>query len=430
MLFVMAYCNRGTLYEFLHNKTVDVDPPLLIAIVTDVAFAMKYLHEVIYPPRLGTVLRPVHLLMDNNYKVHLTHTLNKTSRTTRAAYYLAPEILNGNKESLKSDVYAFSIFLYEVLYRQEPYEKDSVNSVLQAVLDTRVTEPKRPDEGLSPRTGVLYSLMRRCWHTNPNKRPNFGQIFDELQSNSESLVEQMVSARKRSNAVMETMLPHHIVESLSAGKKVEPTSHDCVTVFFSDIFGFTSIASRLQPIQVMHMLDRLYSKFDELVTFHNLKKIETAGDSFMVVSGLSEVQLDHTARVGRFALDLVQIASTVEVEVEKGEFIQVRAGFHSGPVVASVVGTLSPRYCLFGDAVNLASRMESTSEPGRVQMTSFAAELLLKQAPDMGSQVHRRPGVREVKGKGPVANLLAFTKRPQVVWSAVCDKHLEFLDIS
>ncbi len=147
-----------------------------------------------------------------------------------------------------------------------------------------------------------------------------------------------------------------------------------VTVFFSDVTGFTDISARLPPIKVMRLLERLYTLFDGITAKHGLfkvrqsvlctpallplarmpdlrRQVETIGDAYMVCGNLLDGQeADHTARVAAFAADVVAAASTVAVD--EGDpaagFVVIRAGFHTGPCVASVVGQTNPRYCLFG----------------------------------------------------------------------------------
>ncbi|MGH0190651.1 UNVERIFIED_CONTAM: hypothetical protein FKN15_049211 [Acipenser sinensis] len=166
------------------------------------------------------------------------------------------------------------------------------------------------------------------------------------------------------------------------------------TVLFSDVVTFTDICSVCEPIQIVFMLNSMYLKFDRLTTVHDVYKVETIGDAYMVVGGVPVPVLSHAERVANFALGMIIAAREVTNPVT-GNPIQIRVGLHTGPVLAGVVGEKMPRYCLFGDTVNTASRMESHGLPDKIHL-SPSAYWALK---DKGFECVDR-GEIEVKGKG------------------------------
>mmetsp|Transcript_3823 Transcript_3823/g.8537 ORF Transcript_3823/g.8537 Transcript_3823/m.8537 type:complete len:1220 (+) Transcript_3823:92-3751(+) len=198
------------------------------------------------------------------------------------------------------------------------------------------------------------------------------------------------------------MLPRRAIVKLHRGQTVLE-KYNLVTIFFSDIVGFTSMAGSMRPIQVMKMLNDLYTELDKLVLKHQVYKVETIGDAYMVVGGAPDrVPAPLAAeRVALFALDVV--AFVKKFRTNDGDQIFIRAGIASGPTVGGVVGQAMPRYCFFGDTVNFASRMESTSKKMNIQVAEVTYRLL-QDTPTMEFNLTKRmegdiAGVM-IKGKG------------------------------
>ena len=198
------------------------------------------------------------------------------------------------------------------------------------------------------------------------------------------------------------ILPRKAIAKLHRGQTVLE-KYNLVTIFFSDIVGFTSMAGSMRPIQVMEMLNELYTELDKLVEKHQVYKVETIGDAYMVVGGAPDrVPAPLAAeRVALFALDAVKFVR--DFRTKDGDRVFIRAGLASGPVVAGVVGHAMPRYCFFGDTVNFASRMESTSKKMKIQVAELTYRLL-HDSPNMDFTMTKRmegdiAGV-VIKGKG------------------------------
>ncbi|XP_034974728.1 speract receptor-like [Zootoca vivipara] len=229
---------------------------------------------------------------------------------------------------------------------------------------------------------------------------SFKEMADWIRNYARSLKERTEDLkRERSLAedLLHQMLPKSVAKQLRKCKHVEAENYDQVTIFFSDVVGFTSIAASCTPLQVVEMLNNLYVCFDTRIESYDVYKVETIGDAYMVVSGLPERNgTKHADEIAKMALDLVAAVRQVVIPHMPSGKLQLRAGIHTGPCVAGVVGHKMPRYCLFGDTVNTASRMESTSLPQRIHISSATYLALLE---DDAYDIELR-GEIEVKGKG------------------------------
>merc|ERR1711973_732611 len=201
------------------------------------------------------------------------------------------------------------------------------------------------------------------------------------------------------------MLPPPVAVALQNGKEIPPVSFDCVTIFFSDIVGFTSLASESTPMQVVALLNDLYSCFDQCTDSYDCYKVETIGDAYMVVSGLPVLNGDkHAGQIATLSLDLLHHIKSFRIRHKPDVLLQLRIGIHSGPCVAGVVGLKMPRYCLFGDTVNYASRMESSGLALRVHVSPECKEVLDKLASLDPPEIYHLQdrGLVHMKGKGEI----------------------------
>ncbi|XP_034061385.1 guanylate cyclase soluble subunit beta-2 [Gymnodraco acuticeps] len=200
--------------------------------------------------------------------------------------------------------------------------------------------------------------------------------------------------KEKTETLLYAMLPRHIANQLKDGKSIEAGEFEVCTILFSDVVTFTDICAACEPIHIVHMLNSMYSKFDRLTSIHDIYKVETIGDAYMVVGGVPVPIVTHAHRVANFALGM-RIAAREVTNPVTGTPIQIRVGLHTGPVLAGVVGEKMPRYCLFGDTVNTASRMESHSLPDHIHLSTSTYSILK----DAGFNIQER-GHIEVKGKG------------------------------
>ncbi len=176
--------------------------------------------------------------------------------------------------------------------------------------------------------------------------------------------------KERSDNLLLNILPEETALELKEKGKVKAKKYDSVTVFFSDFKGFTSYSEKLSPEVLVETVDFYFSKFDAIIEKHGLEKIKTIGDAYMCAGGLHDNEKDHAQRMVLAALEISSFVEETKNDVAASELtFDIRIGINTGPVVAGVVGTKKFAYDIWGDTVNVAARMESMSEPGRINIS-------------------------------------------------------------
>merc|ERR1712198_275249 len=190
----------------------------------------------------------------------------------------------------------------------------------------------------------------------------------------------MNEVMKKSDDLISQMLPKSIADELAKGKTNEQIckAYDCVTMLFSDIVTFTVICSKLKPIQVVQLLNNMYTLFDFLCDQNAVYKVETIGDAYLIVAGCPVKAANHALKICDMAFDMMDGIKILKVP-GSGDDIHMRIGVHSGPVVAGVVGLKMPRYCLFGVNVGLTEKFEANSKPDRIHISETTIENLSSQ---------------------------------------------------
>ena len=193
----------------------------------------------------------------------------------------------------------------------------------------------------------------------------------ELNQNLETKIaertQELTEAHQQSERLLLNVLPQPIAERLKRGERALAERFDAVTVLFADLVGFTAWSATLSPEEVVNRLGRVFTEFDALTERHGLEKIKTIGDAYMVVAGLPTRRQDHAQAMALLALDMVRKVEELREQMHMPE-LAVRIGMHSGPVVAGIIGTHKFAYDLWGDTVNMASRLESHGLPGCTQV--------------------------------------------------------------
>lgn len=209
----------------------------------------------------------------------------------------------------------------------------------------------------------------------------------------------------KSETLLSNVLPREVAEVLKNSDQTVAEQYDSVSILFADVVGFTPLAESLAPNEVVEMLNAMFTQFDELVSGCEAEKIGTIGDSYMVVAGAPHRDSDHAAILAELALEMMRVAQHDVYTAELN--LTFRMGINTGPVVAGVIGTTRLQYDVWGDAVNLASRLESHGVPGKIQI-----------GPATHDAIHDRfrcvpRGAIPIKGKGEIDTWFLEGRLPQ-----------------
>uniref|UniRef100_A0A8C2XTJ2 Guanylate cyclase n=1 Tax=Cyclopterus lumpus TaxID=8103 RepID=A0A8C2XTJ2_CYCLU len=432
---VTEFCSRGSLEDLLLNDEVKLDWMFKSSLLLDLIKGMKYLH---HRGVSHSRLKSRNCVVDGRFVLKVTDFgYNEVLEAQRFPYeeqpadellWTAPEILRSCQPELhgtpSGDVYSFAIIMQEVVVRGPPY------CMMDMSAAEIVEKLRKPPPLLRPVVSSDYAppeciqLMKRCWNEQQDKRLSFEEIFDQFKninkgkktniidsmlrmleqysSNLEELIrertEELEMEKQKTEKLLTQMLPPSVAEALKVGGTVEPEHFDSVSLYFSDIVGFTTISANSEPIEVVDLLNDLYTVFDAIIGNHDVYKVETIGDAYMVASGVPVPNGNrHAAEIANMALDILSAVGTFKMRHMPDVPVRIRIGLHTGPCVAGVVGLTMPRYCLFGDTVTTASRMESSGLPYRIHIHQSTVKVL--QDLNLGYKVELR-GKMEVKAKG------------------------------
>ncbi|MBD2483117.1 adenylate/guanylate cyclase domain-containing protein [Planktothrix sp. FACHB-1365] len=230
----------------------------------------------------------------------------------------------------------------------------------------------------------------------------------ELEQRVEERTADLRLEKERSEQLLLNILPEAIAEQLKQDTKAIASAIEEVTILFADIVGFTPLSSKVPPIELVGVLNEMFSIFDNLAEHNGLEKIKTIGDAYMVVGGLPLPKPNHAEAIADMALGMQAAMSQFQAPLERfniGSQFQIRIGINTGSVVAGVIGIKKFIYDLWGDAVNIASRMESSGEPGRIQVTEATYERIKDQ------YNFEKRGKISIKGKGEMTTYWLVGKK-------------------
>ncbi|XP_040899910.1 atrial natriuretic peptide receptor 1-like [Toxotes jaculatrix] len=436
---ITEYCPRGSLQDILENDSITLDWMFKYSLINDIVKGMVFLHNsVIFS---HGKLKSSNCVVDNRFVLKITdyglssfRSESDSGKDAHAYYaqrlWMAPELLRMESPppqgTQKGDVYSFGIILQEVALRRGAFYLEGDPLSPKEIVDRVILgewpclRPTIDPQSHSPELG---QLMQRCWAEEPTERPEFNHIrlllrkqnkesrtnildnllsrMEQYANNLEELVEERTQAyheeKRKAEALLYQILPHSVAEQLKRGETVKAEAFDSVTIYFSDIVGFTAISAESTPMEVVTLLNDLYTCFDAIIDNFDVYKVETIGDAYMVVSGLPVRNGKlHGREIARMALALLDAVRTFKIRHRPEQQLKLRIGIHSGPVCAGVVGLKMPRYCLFGDTVNTSSRMESSGEALKIHVSAATRDVLLEFN---CFQLELR-GEIDVKGKG------------------------------
>ncbi|XP_051525178.1 atrial natriuretic peptide receptor 2-like [Myxocyprinus asiaticus] len=435
---VTEYCPRGSLQDILENESINLDWMFRYSLINDIVKGMNYLHNS-YIGSHGN-LKSSNCVVDSRFVLKITDYGLASFRSScenedsHALYakklWTAPELLIYDRHppqgTLKGDVYSFGIILQEIALRNGPFYVEGMNLSPKEIIQKVRNGQKpyfRPTTDNTRHCEELAILMEGCWAEDPADRPDFSHIkifiaklnkegstsilnnllsrMEQYANNLENLVEERTQAyleeKRKAENLLYQILPHSVAEQLKRGETVQAEAFDSVTIYFSDIVGFTSMSAESTPLQVVTLLNDLYTCFDAIIDNFDVYKVETIGDAYMVVSGLPVRNGKlHAREIAGMSLALLEEVKTFQISHRPNDQLRLRIGIHTGPVCAGVVGLKMPRYCLFGDTVNTASRMESTGEALKIHVSSATKEVL----DEFGYFELQLRGDVEMKGKG------------------------------
>uniref|UniRef100_A0A8V0X8V6 Guanylate cyclase n=1 Tax=Gallus gallus TaxID=9031 RepID=A0A8V0X8V6_CHICK len=432
---VTEYCSRGSLEDLLRNEDMKLDWMFKSSLLMDLIKGIRYLHHRDFAHGR---LKSRNCVVDGRFVLKITdYGYNELLEAQKCPYvqpppeellWTAPELLRDpdmrRKGTFKGDIYSFAIILQEVVVRGPPYCTSDLSA--EEIIKKVKKPPPLCRPNIAPEMAplVCIQVMKQCWVEAPERRPTFEEVFhkfktinkgkktniidsmlrmlEQYSSNLEDLIrertEELEIEKQKTEKLLSQMLPPSVAEALKTGGTVEPEYFDQVTIYFSDIVGFTTISALSEPIEVVDLLNDLYTLFDAVIGNHDVYKVETIGDAYMVASGLPKRNGNkHAAEIANMSLDILSSVGTFKMRHMPDIPLRIRIGLHTGPCVAGVVGLTMPRYCLFGDTVNTASRMESTGLPYRIHVSQSTVDTL--RSLNEGYEIVPR-GKTELKGKG------------------------------
>ncbi|XP_022245111.1 atrial natriuretic peptide receptor 1-like [Limulus polyphemus] len=441
------FISRGSLRDLLDNDVIKIDWPFRFSIINDILEGLAFLHN--SPIGFHGHLKSTNCVIDGRFMVKITDygllslLAQDGFRVTccflclETLLWTAPEHLRnkifGQYGSEKGDIYSFAIILQEIVTRLQPFErseKENQISPKEIIHKVKVgtKPPFRPE--VSPEDCPLdfLDMLYSCWSEDPASRPNVSSIKQQMKklskgmgsgnfldsllkrmeqyaTNLEQLVEEKSSAfleeKKKSEELLYQVIPRLKYYMFDMNFKLITLTYTSIAVLSaeSDVNPTISLKKMVTDSKVVDLLNDLYTTFDDIHENYDVYKVETIGDAYMVVSGLPVSNgNEHAREIARMSLTLREAIRNFKIRHRPERTMQIRIGMHTGSCAAGVVGLKMPRYCLFGDTVNTASRMESNGEANKIHVSPTSKAIL----ETFRTFIISARGEVELKGKGKI----------------------------
>ncbi len=451
LYIIMIYEQRGSLRDIIENDSIKLSIDFKVSLLLDVACGMWYIHQ--SHIEVHGTLTSHKCVVDGRWTCRITgHGLkvvrkqaksstSDTHREPAKLLWTSPELLRKTAitdiDRIKmADVYSYAIIAQEVFVEDEPFSMEINNLYPHQILE-------KVKAGTNPSFRPYLSdkfcpsgwnvLIEECWNEDPMKRPIFNQILVRINSihryKSMDIVDKMIQRLEKHTrdleervidrtrdlqgeklkveALLRELLPPSIAEMLTIGQRVDSEVFDNVTIYFSDIVGFTRLSAKASPMEIIAMLNNMYTTFDDVAHQFDVYKVATIGDAYMVASGVPIRNGDkHAEEICNMAIALLESLECIEVPHKPGHHLQMRMGIHSGSCVAGVTGIKMPRYLLFGDTVDIAAYMESAGSSMQIHI-SDTTHVLIEHIPSLCLKLR---GELMIKGVGFI-NTFWLTKQ-------------------
>ncbi|MEM9539546.1 MAG: adenylate/guanylate cyclase domain-containing protein [Cyanobacteria bacterium P01_E01_bin.42] len=251
--------------------------------------------------------------------------------------------------------------------------------------------------------GIAHDSSQRIHLSGNDELTGLAQTINWMLESLEISEKEVQQEREKAEALLLNIFPESIARTLKSDRSAIAQHFESVTILFADLVGFTELSARLSPIELVELLNKIFSHFDRLVGDFGLEKIKTIGDAYMIAAGLPIPREDHAEAMAEMALAMHQAMESFQQQ--NGESFQMRIGINTGAAVAGVIGQKKFIYDLWGDAVNVASRMESLGKPAAIQVSTTTYKLLKDK------YSFERRGQIWVKGKGIMTTYWLIDKK-------------------